>query len=60
MPVNPKLVIWVDYEGTLRANLNNIGNDLEIVVCYSHSEFDNASRGLPYSGTDCLAGDEKS
>jgi hypothetical protein len=60
MPVNPKLVVLVDDEGTVRDNANNLGNDLEIVVAYTQSEFDAASRGLPYSGTDCLVGDEKS
>lgn len=62
MPVNPKIVILVDEEGTLRDNRSNIVNDepLEIVVCYSHSEFESAHRGLPYKGDAVLVGDEKS
>lgn len=59
MPVNPKLVILVDEEGTVRDNRSNIGNDLEIVVCYSVSEFNHASRGVPYTGNAVLVGDEK-
>jgi len=61
MPVNPKLVILVDEEGTLLLNRTNIVNDtpLEIVVCYSHSEFKHASLGLPYTGNAVLIGDEK-
>lgn len=62
MPVNPKLVIWVDEEGTVRDNRTNIRNDLdiEIVVCYSVSEFKHAALGVPYTGTAVLVGDEKS
>lgn len=60
MPVNPKLVVLVDEEGTVRDNANNIGNDLEIVVCYSVSEFKHASLGVPYKGNAVLVGDEKS
>jgi len=60
MPVNPKLVVLVDDEGNVRANANNIGNDLEIVVAYSVSEFKHAALGIPYSGNTVLVGDEKS
>ena len=60
MPVNPKFVVLVDEEGTVRDNANNIGNDLEIVVCYSVSEFKHASLGVPYKGNAVLVGDEKS
>ena len=60
MPVNPKLVILVNEDGVVQDNANNLGNDLEIVVAYSVSEFKHAARGLPYKGNDVLVGDEKS
>lgn len=60
LPVKPKVVIYVNDDATIQDTANNIGNDLEIVVAYSRSEFNQAALGVPYKGTDVLVEDEKS
>lgn len=60
MPVNPKIVLSINVDGLIEANANNIGNDLEIVMTFGKTEFEEAARGIPYKGTAVLVGQEKS
>jgi hypothetical protein len=50
MPVNSKVVLYVNKYGLVVGNRNNLGNDLEIVVTRSPEEFDEAAKGVPYEG----------
>ena len=59
MPVNPKIVVYVNDEGRVVGNVNNIGNDLEVVIACDKAEFDHAARGIPYSGAMVDVGCER-
>jgi len=50
MPLNPKVVLLVDKEGTVLDDRNNIGNDVTYVITHYRYVFELESAGVPYSG----------
>jgi hypothetical protein len=58
MPTKPKVVVLINVDGVLVDNRNNLGNDLEIVQTFDRVGFENESRGVPYTGTQRMDGDE--
>jgi hypothetical protein len=50
MPINPIIVLFVNSNGEVLANQNNIGNDLRIVVVTDAKTYQEESAGKPYSG----------
>lgn len=49
MPVNPVVVVHRDINGNIAGVSSNIGNDLNVVLVNSDTDFDRESLGKPFN-----------